>query len=738
MTIQIFDPSLGGVGGGGGGGGLVEFAPVATTSGTTHDLLNIPDDAVYVAVLVDQVQVNSANRLVLKLGISTGFTGQPAGAEMILDSSNVAANTARTHVVELRRVGTSNEWIATGAYTGQVTLTGRLQRLQLTLNTIGNTDAFSGGQLAGMYSSRKGVGPIASTSNLPEGSNLYWTQGRFDTAFGAKTTDNLTEGTTNLYFTDARAQNAFTASGIISKSGGALSTNVGGLANAMNGILAGGTDISVTQSGSEITVAFTGTAGATSLSGLSDVADVSSAATGTLLVKGTGTDFIATTLSAGSNVSISNTGNGTLTISSSGGGGGGGSSTLAGLDDVTISNMSVGETLVATSSTAMGNGKLGAAGISDGAVTTAKISGLTATSSGFLQADGDGTMSIGTPSGGGSGGAQLSDFDAISDSTIIDKDNDGVLMYDGDALARMDLERFEETVEPLELKTLTLTGYTFQNRSLPTGAGAWTISTIASTKYAIFNGKNADETRKLSRIATPSFKVRVQGSNASRWFEFVVTQAAATQGGSILGVISDDFIDSSAANQGVPFSNDESCTITSNGRHVSYGDLEHTIDTSRRTQGVSAYGVGQYVQGLKATERDVEVGTNDAKWVSPKQLADSLLTLEDPTTWSGFTYSESGVSSGTLNSIGEDSNVDYLFQIVTTQAIAQNMDSKFKRGELITFRRDASNVTTSRVEYADARAAPSGGNWLFEVKINEDSATSSTRPATSPGRERSP
>jgi len=42
-----------------------------------------------------------------------------------------------------------------------------------------------------------------STSNLIEGTNLYYTQGRFDSAFGAKTTSNLTEGS-NLYYTDAR------------------------------------------------------------------------------------------------------------------------------------------------------------------------------------------------------------------------------------------------------------------------------------------------------------------------------------------------------------------------------------------------------------------------------------------------------------------------------------------------------------------------------------------------------
>ena len=45
-----------------------------------------------------------------------------------------------------------------------------------------------------------------TTDNLSEGSsNLYYTNARFDTRLGTKTTDNLTEGSSNLYFTNARA-----------------------------------------------------------------------------------------------------------------------------------------------------------------------------------------------------------------------------------------------------------------------------------------------------------------------------------------------------------------------------------------------------------------------------------------------------------------------------------------------------------------------------------------------------
>lgn len=49
-----------------------------------------------------------------------------------------------------------------------------------------------------------------STTNLAEGTNLYYTQARFDTAFAAKSTTNLAEGT-NLYFTDERVDDRVAA-----------------------------------------------------------------------------------------------------------------------------------------------------------------------------------------------------------------------------------------------------------------------------------------------------------------------------------------------------------------------------------------------------------------------------------------------------------------------------------------------------------------------------------------------
>ena len=55
------------------------------------------------------------------------------------------------------------------------------------------------------YDSATGVFTLPSTTDhVTEGSNLFYTQGRFDTAFAAKSTADLSEGS-NLYYTDARA-----------------------------------------------------------------------------------------------------------------------------------------------------------------------------------------------------------------------------------------------------------------------------------------------------------------------------------------------------------------------------------------------------------------------------------------------------------------------------------------------------------------------------------------------------
>ena len=50
---------------------------------------------------------------------------------------------------------------------------------------------------------------VLTTSDIAEGTNLYYTTTRFNTDFASKNTDDLTEGSTNLYFTSARFNTDF-------------------------------------------------------------------------------------------------------------------------------------------------------------------------------------------------------------------------------------------------------------------------------------------------------------------------------------------------------------------------------------------------------------------------------------------------------------------------------------------------------------------------------------------------
>lgn len=64
---------------------------------------------------------------------------------------------------------------------------------------------------------------LSTTDDLTEGSNLYFTDQRFDDKLVTKTTDDLVEGIGNLYYTDARAQAAITGGTGIDVTAGVVS-----------------------------------------------------------------------------------------------------------------------------------------------------------------------------------------------------------------------------------------------------------------------------------------------------------------------------------------------------------------------------------------------------------------------------------------------------------------------------------------------------------------------------------
>jgi len=79
--------------------------------------------------------------------------------------------------------------------------------------SIGAENLYSSGSFLGNVTGTI-TGTVSSIANhdtgdLTEGSNLYYTNARADARIAAADTDDLSEGSTNLYYTDARANSAF-------------------------------------------------------------------------------------------------------------------------------------------------------------------------------------------------------------------------------------------------------------------------------------------------------------------------------------------------------------------------------------------------------------------------------------------------------------------------------------------------------------------------------------------------
>ncbi len=87
-----------------------------------------------------------------------------------------------------------------------------------------------------------------STSSITEGSNLYYTDAKFDTRLATKDSDNISEGSNNLYFTNARARSAVSASGDLAYNS---STGVFSFTERtdaeVQGLITGGTGVTVSS-----------------------------------------------------------------------------------------------------------------------------------------------------------------------------------------------------------------------------------------------------------------------------------------------------------------------------------------------------------------------------------------------------------------------------------------------------------------------------------------------------------
>ncbi len=79
----------------------------------------------------------------------------------------------------------------------------------ITLSSLGTLVANIEGDVTGSITGTVSSISNHSTSDLSEGTNLYYTDARFDTRLGTKDTDDVSEGSSNLYYTTTRFDSAF-------------------------------------------------------------------------------------------------------------------------------------------------------------------------------------------------------------------------------------------------------------------------------------------------------------------------------------------------------------------------------------------------------------------------------------------------------------------------------------------------------------------------------------------------
>ena len=132
------------------------------------------------------------------VAIDTGDVYRWAG------SAYVQINDAVTSADQATKLATARDIILTGPITGTASFDGTANASITTSLNISSK----------------------STSDLSEGSNLYYTDARFDTRLASKNTANLSEGT-NLYYTDARVQSVIdsNSAGFITPSSSSALTN---------------------------------------------------------------------------------------------------------------------------------------------------------------------------------------------------------------------------------------------------------------------------------------------------------------------------------------------------------------------------------------------------------------------------------------------------------------------------------------------------------------------------------
>lgn len=184
---QVLPPSRGGTG--------------TATSPTLGQVLLGQSNGTYAPV--------ATSSLGLIANISAAYPIQYANGVMSLVFGTTTANTWSAHNVFSSLFATNAS--STNATTTNLAVTGSFNFLGTIITNVGTW-------FNGLFDARLAT---KTTTDLAEGSNLYFTLNRVASAIAGTTTDALLEGSSNRYFTDARARSAIseTITGIDYSSG---------------------------------------------------------------------------------------------------------------------------------------------------------------------------------------------------------------------------------------------------------------------------------------------------------------------------------------------------------------------------------------------------------------------------------------------------------------------------------------------------------------------------------------